>query len=148
MARCIARVAGRPSQRSGATLDVLSRQTRNGSRVLMSGDLVPARWTISVLKATGMRRLLDDLGCWLARSDAGDGAWPFPVTQTSGVRPRCYRERRPIAECRTPLTQGQIIEVEAPRPVLLNGDPDRLRQLIMILLDNAIRHTPPGDTCG
>jgi signal transduction histidine kinase len=42
------------------------------------------------------------------------------------------------------LTQGQIVELEAPRPVLVNGDPDRLRQLIMILLDNAIRHTPPG----
>ncbi|MCA9879037.1 MAG: sensor histidine kinase, partial [Thermomicrobiales bacterium] len=41
------------------------------------------------------------------------------------------------------LAHGQMLELEAPRPVSVTGDPDRLRQLILILLDNAIRHTPP-----
>jgi signal transduction histidine kinase len=121
-------------------VDVLSRQTRNGSRVLMSGDLTPALDDIRV-ESDRMRRLLDDL-LLLARSDAGEGARPFPMTQTSGVRLDAIASD--AVRSASTLSQGQIVELEEPRPVLLDGDPDRLRQLIMILLDNAIRHTPPG----
>ncbi len=42
------------------------------------------------------------------------------------------------------LASGQVLELEAPRGVEVPGDPDRLHQLVMILLDNAIRHTPSG----
>lgn len=121
-------------------VDVLSRQTRNGSRVLMSGDLTPALDDIRV-ESDRMRRLLDDL-LLLARSDAGEGARPFPVTHTPGVRLDAIASD--AVRSASSLTQGQIVELEAPRPVVVNGDPDRLRQLIMILLDNAIRHTPTG----
>jgi signal transduction histidine kinase len=31
-----------------------------------------------------------------------------------------------------------------PEPAIVNGDSTRLRQLIVILVDNAVRHTPPG----
>jgi two-component system OmpR family sensor kinase len=31
-----------------------------------------------------------------------------------------------------------------PGPAVITGDPARLRQLVMILVDNAIRHSPPG----
>jgi signal transduction histidine kinase len=37
------------------------------------------------------------------------------------------------------------IEVDA-QPVPLVGDPARLRQLVTILVDNAVRHAPPGST--
>jgi signal transduction histidine kinase len=37
------------------------------------------------------------------------------------------------------------IEVDA-QPVPLVADPGRLRQLVTILLDNAVRHAPPGST--
>jgi signal transduction histidine kinase len=121
-------------------VDVLSRQTRNGARGLMSDDLTPALDDIRV-ESDRMRRLLDDL-LLLARSDAGEVARPFPITQTSGIRLDAIASD--AVRSASSLSQGQIIELEAPRPVLLNGDPDRLRQLIMILLDNAIRHTPPG----
>ena len=33
-----------------------------------------------------------------------------------------------------------------PEPVMVSGDPLRLRQLVTILVDNAIRHSPPGGT--
>jgi signal transduction histidine kinase len=42
------------------------------------------------------------------------------------------------------LAAGQVLELEAPRGVKVHGDFDRLHQLVMILLDNAIRHTPAG----
>jgi signal transduction histidine kinase len=34
--------------------------------------------------------------------------------------------------------------VADPEPAMVTGDPARLRQLMMILADNAIRHSPPG----
>jgi signal transduction histidine kinase len=33
-----------------------------------------------------------------------------------------------------------------PLPTSLQGDPQRLRQLVTILVDNAIHHSPPGST--
>jgi two-component system OmpR family sensor kinase len=121
-------------------VDVLSRQTRNGSRVLMSSDLAPALEDIRA-ESDRMRRLLDDL-LLLARSDTGEGSQPFPITQKSAVRLDAIASD--AIRSAGSLTQGQILELEAPRPVVVDGDPDRLRQLIMILLDNAIRHTAPG----
>jgi two-component system OmpR family sensor kinase len=121
-------------------VDVLSRQMRNGSRALMTTDLEPALDDIRA-ESDRMRRLLDDL-LLLARSDAGNGFDHFPITRESGVR----LDEIAADAVRTAgtLATGQVLELEAPRPVLIDGDPDRLRQLIMILLDNAIRHTPPG----
>jgi two-component system, OmpR family, sensor kinase len=42
------------------------------------------------------------------------------------------------------LARGQRLEVEQLEPALVDGDPDRLQQLLLILLDNAIKYTPPG----
>jgi two-component system, OmpR family, sensor histidine kinase CiaH len=38
---------------------------------------------------------------------------------------------------------GVTFEVD-PQPAVVTGDPARLRQLVMILVDNAIRHSPSG----
>ena len=38
--------------------------------------------------------------------------------------------------------RGVQVEVD-PHPAVVTGDPARLRQLVMILVDNAIRHSPP-----
>ena len=37
------------------------------------------------------------------------------------------------------------LELDAPAPVLATGDRDRLVQLLLILVDNAIDHSPPGE---
>ncbi len=41
--------------------------------------------------------------------------------------------------------RGSRLELRTPeRPVIARGDPDRVRQIIRILLDNALTHTPEG----
>lgn len=42
------------------------------------------------------------------------------------------------------LAHGQSIEVSALEPALVEGDPDRLKELFLVLLDNALRYTPVG----
>ncbi len=42
------------------------------------------------------------------------------------------------------LARGQSINVARMEPVLVEGDPDRLKQLLLILLDNALKYTPSG----
>ena len=48
---------------------------------------------------------------------------------------------------RTAEGRGVRVEVD-PEPAMLVGDPARLRQLVMILVDNAVRHSPRGGTVG
>jgi two-component system, OmpR family, sensor histidine kinase CiaH len=81
--------------------------------------------------------LVDDL-LLLARSDSGAIAL----------------ERRPIdlgdvaadaaSSLAKPAGAKSIRIVVDPAPVVVEGDPARLRQLVMILVDNAIRHSPTG----
>jgi signal transduction histidine kinase len=46
------------------------------------------------------------------------------------------------------LARGQQVEIDAIEPVIVDGDPDRLKQLLIILLDNAMKYTPAGGRVG
>jgi signal transduction histidine kinase len=42
------------------------------------------------------------------------------------------------------LGDGVQVRLEGPEPAEVQGDPDYLKQLLLILVDNAIKNTPPG----
>ena len=83
--------------------------------------------------------LVDDL-LLLARTDSGALALEHVPLDLADV----------AAEAAGPLTQvaaqrGVQLEVD-PRPSPMTGDPLRLRQLVTILADNALAHSPTGTT--
>jgi two-component system OmpR family sensor kinase len=86
-----------------------------------------------------MTRLVTDL-LLLARADAGK----------VGAHRRCD-----LAEVAgnaaleaAPLLGNRELQVENDRELWLEGSPDELHRMILNLLDNAARHTPPGSTVG
>ncbi|HLL51737.1 MAG TPA: HAMP domain-containing sensor histidine kinase, partial [Thermomicrobiales bacterium] len=120
-------------------VDVLMRQTRRDPSGLDPIDLAPALDDIR-RESDRMRRLLDDL-LLLARADASDGHTDTAVVRRDRVR--LNEIAADAVRSAEALASGHTLELEAPRSVEIPGDADRLHQLLMILLDNAVRHTPP-----
>jgi two-component system, OmpR family, sensor kinase len=82
-----------------------------------------------------LARLVADL-LMLARADAGTSLHHRPVDLDAVVL-EAFRGARH-------LSQGQQLVLDSLEPAQVEGDEDRLKQLILILLDNAIKYTP-GD---
>ena len=80
-------------------------------------------------------RLVSDL-LSLARAEAGQGLQRQPVELDRLVTDV-------LRSMRTEMAQHRLV-VEHLEPVHVMGDTDRLRELLVILLDNAIRYTPAG----
>jgi signal transduction histidine kinase len=93
-----------------------------------------------------MSRLVGDL-LVLARDDHDARAVEHRPLDLCALAADVAAKVRPLAEAR-----GLRLVVDSqPRPgeragVRIRGDEDRLRQLILILLDNAVRYTPGGGT--
>jgi two-component system, OmpR family, sensor kinase len=83
-----------------------------------------------------MRRLVADL-LLLARTDAGRVA-PRAPTDLGAVLTEAVAELEPIAD-------GHTLSVDA-EPAVIDGTRDDLFRLATNLIENAIRHTPPGTT--
>ena len=82
-----------------------------------------------------MTAIVEDL-LLLARSDSGAVALEHvPVDLGDVAADGASALGKPAAE------RGVRVEVD-PQPAVVAGDPARLRQLVMILVDNAIRHSP------
>jgi signal transduction histidine kinase len=81
-----------------------------------------------------MRRLVADL-LLLARADANRVA-PRTPTDLSEVLVEAVAELEPVAE-------GHELTIHA-EPVVVNGAGDELHRLVLNLVENALRHTPPG----
>ena len=74
----------------------------------------------------------------LARSDSGAVAFERMPMDLSDVAFECRLRAGPDG-------RGRNVHVQVdPEPAMLEGDPARLRQLVTILVDNAVRHSPRG----
>jgi signal transduction histidine kinase len=86
-------------------------------------------------EAERMSRLVNDL-LSLARAQAGERAQPQPVRFNDAIDGAVRAARG--------LTRGHDLRYSpASEHLWVLGDPDRLKQLALILLDNAIKYTPP-----
>lgn len=110
-----------------ANLELLEEELGAGD----SGDMAA-----SALRSTRrMRRLVADL-LLLARADAGRGGARHPVELARAVEAAC-------AEA-APLAAGHEVSREVPGDLVVEGVADDLHRLVLNLVENALRHTPPG----
>jgi signal transduction histidine kinase len=86
-------------------------------------------------EAERLARLVADLLA-LARADAGQQIRRDPVELDRVLMDVLGQARH--------LTRGQRLEVGVLEPTRVMGDVDQLRQLVLILVDNAIKYTPGG----
>ncbi len=117
-------------------VDVLLRQLH--TRRPMS-DLALAESLNDIQRESArMGRLIEDL-LLLARTDS-------PKTEQSiHVAPvRLDVVARDALRTAESLANGQRLVLRADTPIEVMGDSDRLTQVMLILLDNAVRHTPSG----
>ena len=82
-----------------------------------------------------MSRLVADL-LLLARADAGriGKRRPCDLAEVAG---------NAAAEV-APVLGDRELEIENDHPLPVEGNPDELHRMVLNLLDNAARHTPPG----
>ncbi len=80
-----------------------------------------------------LSRLVADL-LTLARADAGTFLKRCPL-DLDVIILDAFREARHLAH-------GQVLQLDPFEPARVEGDEDRLKQLLLILLDNAIKYTP------
>lgn len=86
-------------------------------------------------EAARLSRLVVELLA-LARADAGIAIKHAPVDLDALVLDVFHEARQ--------LVCGQTLVLDPFAPVCIPGDADRLKQLVLIVLDNAIKYTPAG----
>ncbi|GIK64368.1 MAG: two-component sensor histidine kinase [Chloroflexota bacterium] len=86
-------------------------------------------------EAVRLSRLVADL-LTLARADSGTTLNHYPI-ELDTILLGAFREAKQLA-------QGQTLFLDTFEPAQIMGDEDRLKQLVLILLDNAIKYTAPN----
>lgn len=119
-------------------VDVLLRQLRSGRAI--PPEVLEESLDDVHREGDRMGRLITDL-LTLARTDAsGLGARTAMVpVQLEVVAQEAFRTGQALA-------RGQDLVLDIRKPVVVIGEADKLTQVAIILLENAIRHTPEGGT--
>jgi two-component system sensor histidine kinase BaeS len=107
---------------------------------LSDGVVEPSRELFASLHEETLlqRRILDDLQV-LAQAEAGDLNYATAATDLADLVSTGATAHRVVA-----AEAGVALTVDAPHPVWIQADPDRLRQVLGNLLSNAIRYTDQG----
>lgn len=104
-------------------------------------EMPAADWDEALAEAeresSRLGRLVADL-LVLARADAG-----VPIKHAQVDLDNVALEA--IRTART-LARGQVVTLDVFEPAQVQGDEDRLKQMLLILLDNALKYTPAGGT--
>jgi signal transduction histidine kinase len=87
-----------------------------------------------------LTRLATDL-LDLSRLDAGGFTVAHEEIELGELAADCAREMQVLASRR-----GSVVVVDAPELALALGDEGRVLQVLRVLVDNAVRYTPPGST--
>jgi histidine kinase len=108
---------------------------------LLDGVIAPDQQTFSIIQseAARLRRLTEELGL-LSRAEAGEiSNQPRPCSPEALLRDLAARFQAQFAACGVDLA----LDVP-PDPPQIHADPDRIAQVVINLLSNALRYTPPG----
>jgi PAS domain S-box-containing protein len=109
--------------------------------LLRTGDGADCKWASEVIarQAGQLTRLIDDL-LDVARINSGKICLNREPLDLATVLNRAVEATRP-AICE----KQHVLATEYPQQILfLNGDPVRLEQIVVNLLNNAAKYTPPG----
>ena len=111
-------------------LDLLHRApdaaARDAATRALGDGITRAAWLVEQLLA-------------LARNEPGAPILPFATVDLTEIARRALADTVPQA-----LARGSELALQAGAPVLLQGDAASLLVLVRNLVDNAVRHTPPG----
>lgn len=111
---------------------------RGNAELLAAGEMHPAEQQLAIAQirreTERLSRLVDEL-LVLARADSVEAFAPRSV-QLDEVLMESFAELQVVA--------GRRLHVNAIDAATVNGERDRLKQLVLVLLDNALRYAPAG----